>query len=90
MQTRMLRSVILAACSAATSGAFAQAPAKPASPNRAIRLVLPFSPGGATDIMVRRIGQKMSQAWGKTERIQRAAVVRKSGEGELIPERKRS
>ncbi|HWI12812.1 MAG TPA: tripartite tricarboxylate transporter substrate binding protein [Burkholderiales bacterium] len=45
--------------------AHAQAPGKPNYPSRAIRMVLPFPPGGATDIMARKIGQKMSYEWGQ-------------------------
>ncbi len=34
-------------------------------PTRPVRFVLPFPPGGATDIMARKIGQKMTQEWGQ-------------------------
>ncbi|MBC7779782.1 MAG: tripartite tricarboxylate transporter substrate binding protein [Proteobacteria bacterium] len=38
---------------------------KPTYPNRTIRMVLPFPPGGATDVMARKLGQKMSERWGQ-------------------------
>jgi tripartite-type tricarboxylate transporter receptor subunit TctC len=50
--------------SLATHGALAQAPAS-AYPTRAIRLVVPFTPGGSTDILARAIGQKLTEAWGQ-------------------------
>ena len=35
-------------------------------PNKPIRLVIPFTPGGSTDILGRTIGQQLSQAWNQT------------------------
>lgn len=47
--------------SVASVAAFAQS----AYPNRPIRLVLPYPPGGGTDIVARLLSQKMSQSMGQ-------------------------
>ena len=53
-----------AMCLLATAGAHAQ---KAASnyPNRSIRIIVTFPPGGPTDIIARAVGQKLTEAWGQ-------------------------
>jgi len=49
---------------AALAGAIAL-PARAAWPERAVRIVVPFTPGGSTDILARAIGERLQDALGQ-------------------------
>ncbi len=53
----LLRLIALLACS---SQIFAQA-----YPTKPVRIIVPYSAGGGTDIVARAVGQKLADAWGQ-------------------------
>jgi tripartite-type tricarboxylate transporter receptor subunit TctC len=62
---------VLAGSAAALLGAPALAQA--AFPDRPVRYIVPFPPGGLTDIMARLVGQKLSEIWGRPVVIENRA-----------------
>ncbi len=70
----LLNNVIL--CALFSTAGMAQGQAYPVKP---IRLIVPFVPGGATDIMARSLAQKLSEAFG-----QQVIVDNRAGGGGVI------
>jgi tripartite-type tricarboxylate transporter receptor subunit TctC len=57
---RLSGSLFLIAILALSSQVFAQ------YPSRSVRIVVPYSAGGGTDIVARAVGQKLSDKWGQS------------------------
>ena len=70
---------VLLALAAGATASLAAAPAKDLAseyPKRPIRLVVPFPPGGATDILARVVGKRLADVW-----IQNVIIDNRPGAG---------
>lgn len=69
----------LGAMSALTSALLARSAHTQAWPARHVRIIVPFVPGGATDVIARVMGNRLSEAWG-----QQVVVENRGGAGANI------
>lgn len=63
---RIAKLAVVVGMSLAAGAALAQSAAQQNFPTRPVRVVVPFSPGGATDIVTRVVTQKLNEVWGQT------------------------
>ncbi|HKX44639.1 MAG TPA: tripartite tricarboxylate transporter substrate binding protein BugE [Burkholderiaceae bacterium] len=68
MQRRIALASVFAALTAFSGGAWAQA-----YPNKPVKLVVPFAPGGTTDIVARVIAERMTGPLGQTVIVENRA-----------------
>ncbi len=77
---RPINAAIVAAAAAALCGVAPAALGQAASyPGKPIRMIVPFTPGSATDVMGRLVGERLTAAWG-----QPVIVENKPGAGGTI------
>src|SRR5687768_11386758 len=60
---RTIKAMIVAAACALAPAALAQGVAS--YPAKSIKIIVPFTPGSATDVMARIVGERLTTAWGQ-------------------------
>lgn len=68
-----------AACAIGTGLLLTAAPALAAYPDRAIQLIVPYAPGGATDVMARIVAPRLGEALGQS-----VVIINRPGAGGAI------
>lgn len=68
------RTLVKAAMAAFATGLFMQAPVQAETwPSKPVTLMVPYSPGGGTDIIARLVGSKLSELWGQSVVVENKA-----------------
>lgn len=62
---KWLASVLLGVLAGTTGSAYAQ-DAAASYPNKPIRIIVPFAAGGASDVLSRILGKKLTESWGQS------------------------
>jgi tripartite-type tricarboxylate transporter receptor subunit TctC len=70
---------VLGMVGCAVQGGFAQTAAQPTYPQRPVKLVVPFAPGGSTDIVARLVAEAMHAPLGQS-----VVVENKAGAGGMV------
>jgi tripartite-type tricarboxylate transporter receptor subunit TctC len=76
--TSRLAALLCAAAIAATAAHAGEQPAQ-SFPNRALRFIVPYPPGGSTDFTAREVAQRLTDIWG-----QQLVIDNRGGAGSLI------
>jgi tripartite-type tricarboxylate transporter receptor subunit TctC len=66
MRSLTIAAVLIGASLSASGGVATAEDAAAGYPKEPVRIIVPFSPGGATDIAARIVGQKIAEQWGAT------------------------
>jgi len=81
MRERAVRALLSLVLSLGLSWWSVGAPAQTTYPNKPIRIIVPYTPGGGVDVLARIMGGKLTEAWGQPAIIDH----RPGGSGTLGP-----